>query len=282
MRELELQRVTLDAAGAETVKKEMTARVAERAHAARDARAKETELMRQVQAPVVSLIERDAAAFAALKKLREVKRASLPLAQPNHVSAKHRHMSVPSAAGVTPGGFTVVGPPYDIPWTDRQGNAHGNQYSDVATGGFGINTGTVTGDWSSQSAGIGIVLTTATPVTALITPDATFDYAWADTASFATSHTGGLVGVLVQDLDGAGTIIDARQNLWSDGTGWLESHDGSGNGYVQSFISSLLVPMTPAHRYLVWTWCWGESDGNMASCRLDARLFFLAVSATSP
>jgi len=278
MKHTVIDRVSVDTATAEAVTGKFTNHVHKAMGEMLNVRLRQAELARKAAEPVLGLIKTDVEAFRAFQEFGngrispDVPLRKAPVARLSATAA-------PSLTAIGPGGLTIIGPPFDLPWTDARGNLHGSRYADGSTGSFGFNTGSVTGDWSSQSAGMGVLITASTPVNVQITPDASFDYAWADTAALVTSHTSGLVGVLIQDVDGTGSIEDIRQNLWSDGTGWFESHDGGGNGFVQNLISAVNLSMIPGHRYAIWTWAWGESDGNLASCRLDGRLFVLAVSA---
>jgi hypothetical protein len=255
----------------DAIKSDLVARGVKRATSLHEARIKEAELKRRIQEPLISIIESDHKALAALKEFSEMRRASPQLVNSPRSRPSHLHFA---DTILNPGEFTLVTPPFDFEWTDRFGNEDGSKYADKSSGDFGFNVST-RGDWTSPSAGIGFVTETTELAKVEIVPFAEFDYGWYIVASFITSHTSGLIGTLIYDIDDNGSVNvanDSRAVLWDEGVGWLDTNGGADHGYFQWRIPPIGLTMMPGHRYLIWTWCEGHCDGDYADARLNAQL----------
>jgi hypothetical protein len=276
IRNVAIERASVRSEVLDAIKSDLTARWVKRATLLHESMTKEAELKRKVQAPLISIIESDHKALMALKELNEMRRASPKLLSAPHSGPSHLHFA---DTIINPGDFTLVTPPFDFEFTDRLGNEDGTKYADKLSGDFGFNVST-RGDWTSPSAGIGFVISTTQLARVEIVPFAEFDYGWYIVASFVTSHTNGLIGTLIYDIDDNGAVSianDSRAVLWNEGVGWLDSNGAADHGYFQWRISPMGLTMVPGHRYLIWTWCEGHCDGNFADARLNSQLHWVTI-----
>jgi len=88
----------------------------------------------------------------------------------------------------------------------------------------------------------------------------TYDYDWSNSSSLQVARNRGQICKLVRRWIGPGnmeTVLDRRDQLWSDGTGWYEDHADSQNGY---WSNQDYFWASSSNWYLVWFWINGGID----------------------
>ncbi|AUD00787.1 hypothetical protein [Spirosoma pollinicola] len=99
-----------------------------------------------------------------------------------------------------------------------------------------------------------------------------YSFSWWDKSLFYTAHNHGFVGVFVFEQTNSVNrlILDNRVQLWNDGTGWVEGHNGSGSGFHEVFDLPFFARQGSA--YFLGVWC---------GCSVDADSGFGGFSAAS-
>ncbi|MGO4299735.1 hypothetical protein [Leifsonia sp. RAF41] len=166
-----------------------------------------------------------------------------------------------------------AGPPYDTTWTTFQppgaaGTAargpsvykqYGSMFIDLTE--TYVDRPVAEGGWMYAGAGVGLWFKPKAPSTYVrVSGLVEYDYDWADSSSLQVAHNRAQLCVMVQHRRGPGdmeTILDTRDQLWSDGTSWYEDHSDSGGGYWpnQNYFWG-----TSSDWYLVWFWMNGGID----------------------
>jgi hypothetical protein len=157
--------------------------------------------------------------------------------------------------------------PYDIAWTDfqpfdRWGTAAHGPSADIQ-GHMSLDlTETYVdrpiayGGWMRNAAGVGSWFKPKSKSTYVrVAPYLPYNYRWKDDSSLQVAHNSGAISVLIQRFISPGkfeTVLDNRNQLWSDGTGWYETHDDDQSGI---FVNSNYFFASSDEWYLVWIWC---------------------------
>jgi hypothetical protein len=157
--------------------------------------------------------------------------------------------------------------PYDVVWTDfqpfdRWGTAaHGpsvaiNGHMSLDLTETYVDRPIAYGGWMRNAAGVGSWFKPKSKSTYVrVAPYLPYNYRWKDDSSLQVAHNSGAVSVLVQRLISPGkfeTVLDNRNQLWSDGTGWYETHSDDQSGV---FVNSNYFFASSDEWYLVWVWC---------------------------
>lgn len=201
-------------------------------------------------------------------------RLEAPLVVPREVNPTpgELHTLSLTTAGSTDRLF-FAGPPYDETWTTFQpaGAAgtqargpsvykqQGSMFIDLIE--TYVDRPVAEGGWMYAGAGLGLWFKPKAPST-YVRVSGLVDYAydWADSSSLQVAHNRAQLCVMVQHRRGPGdmeTVLDTRDQLWSDGTSWYEDHSDSGGGYWpnQNYFWG-----TSSDWYLVWFWMNGGID----------------------
>ncbi|RZU66022.1 hypothetical protein EV379_2367 [Microterricola gilva] len=167
----------------------------------------------------------------------------------------------------------IAVPPYDTAWTTFQPpGAAGTQArgpsADKTRGSMSIDLIETYVDrpvaedgWMYAGAGIGVWFKPKSPSTYVrVSALTSYDYDWADSSSLQVAHNRAQICKLVLRWVGPGqleTVLDRRDQLWNDGTGWYEDHSDSQNGY---WSNQDYFWASSNEWYLVWIWCNGGID----------------------
>lgn len=157
--------------------------------------------------------------------------------------------------------------PYDVIWTyfkpdGARGTAAHGPSADLL-GGMSLDlTETYVdrpvayGGWMRNGAGVGLWFKPKSRSTYVrVAPYTSYSYRWKDDSSLQVAHNFGEIGVFIQRYLSPGnfeTVIDNRQQLWRDGTGWYETHQDDQSG---TFTDSSYFWASSDDWYLVWVWC---------------------------
>ena len=162
--------------------------------------------------------------------------------------------------------LSVRGAPYDVAWTDFQpygarGTAAHGPSADI--GGFMsldltetyVDRPVAYGGWMRNAAAVGTWFKPKANSTYVrVAPFASYNYQWKDESSLQAAHNSGDIGVFIQRYLGPGRfekVLDNRPPLWSDGTGWYETHEDDQSG---NFVDSNYFWASSNDWYLVWVW----------------------------
>lgn len=163
-------------------------------------------------------------------------------------------------------------PPYDVTWTSfLPEGARGTQARgpSVDANGFMsidlietyVDRPVAYGGWMRAGAGVGVWFKPKTPSTYVrVAPLVDYDYRWRDDSSLQVAHNFGELGVFVQRFISPGnfqTVLDNREQLWNDGTGWYETHSGEDGG---PWVQQDYFWADSNEWYLIWVWCNGGID----------------------
>ena len=162
--------------------------------------------------------------------------------------------------------------PFDVIWTDFQPSgargtaAHGpsadlNGHMALDLTETYVDRPVAYGGWMRNAAGIGSWFKPKSKSTYVrVAPFTPYEYRWKDDSSLQVAHNSGAISVMVQRFISPGnfeTILDSRKPLWSDGTGWYETHQDEQSGY---FVDSNYFWASSDDWYLVWVWCNSSID----------------------
>jgi hypothetical protein len=163
---------------------------------------------------------------------------------------------------VVPTGSRVLGPPYDLDWSEGNG-----------VGGFSRFDGkalTIPKANGFSAAGIGFYLTTQEPALAAITPQGTYDWNWTSFQDLPFARSRGGMGVTVYANAEAQPTLSRQPVLWSvSGMTAFSGQMGSGRiadaaspafGLGAVPLAPVILNMVAGSRYLVWVWCWQTSQ----------------------
>ncbi len=163
--------------------------------------------------------------------------------------------------------LSVRGAPFDHTWTVFQPDgargtaAHGPSASLMGHMSLDLTETYVDrpvayGGWMRNAAGVGLWFKPKSTSTYVrVAPFALYNYRWKDQSWLQVAHNSGDFGVFIQRFLGPGqfeTVLDNRQALWRDGTGWYEDHEDEQSGY---FVDSNYFWASSNDWYLVWVWC---------------------------
>jgi hypothetical protein len=163
-------------------------------------------------------------------------------------------------------------PPYDVTWSfflpvDARGTqAHGpgvdsNGHMSIDLIETYVDRPVAYGGWMRAGAGVGVWFKPKSTSTYVrVAPLVGYDYRWQDDSSLQVAHNFGELGVFVQRFISPGnfqTILDNRERLWDDGTGWYETHSGEDGGF---WVPQNYFWADSNEWYLVWVWCNGGID----------------------
>lgn len=118
------------------------------------------------------------------------------------------------------------------------------------------------GGWMRNAAGVGTWFKPNSKSTYVrVAPYLPYKYYWKDDSSLQVAHNFGAISVLVQRLISPGRFETVLPNqdeiLWSDGTGWYETHQDDQSGI---FSKSNYFWASSDEWYLVWIWCRSAID----------------------
>lgn len=163
--------------------------------------------------------------------------------------------------------LSIRGAPYDVAWTDfqpygaRGTAAHGpsadiNGHMSLDLTETYVDRPVAYGGWMRDAAGVGTWFKPKSTSTYVrVAPFAPYEYRWKDDSSLQVAHNSGDIGVFIQRYLGPGrfeTVLDNREALWRDGTGWYETHEDDQSSY---FGDSNYFWASSNDWYLVWVWC---------------------------
>lgn len=157
--------------------------------------------------------------------------------------------------------------PFDVVWTDFQpsgargtgargpsADINGHMSLDLTE--TYVDRPVAYGGWMRNAAGVGTWFKPKSTNTYVrVAPFAPYAYHWKDDSSLQVAHNSGGISVFVQRFLGPGqfeTVLDSRNSLWSDGTGWYETHEDDQSGI---FVDSNYFWASSNDWYLVWIWC---------------------------
>jgi hypothetical protein len=221
------------------------------------------EQLKRIHAPLADLVSKDERAIEGTRGLREM------------VSRQQQHklaspLSPPVKPFITSGSILSLSTkPYDYQWTwgNQGGGGVASEGADKFTGDFGIEASGNNGN-ALASAGVGTAFHPIAEHELLrFSPLVNYSYQWADTSHIDTAHNDAFMGVYVQQYDlnwqNPQAILDHRISLWSDGTGWFESHSDDGDGHLNDGNQigiQLYMPVSSNNNYIFWIWCSDSLD----------------------
>ena len=163
----------------------------------------------------------------------------------------------------------VVAPPYGFvvmsKLEDAPSGVTQTPSADADAGTFGVTADSSQGS-ADVLAGVGFFFHPATAESgASVRPYARCSYNWSDMSNFLTAHNDGYFGTSVYTFHADGTLAkyppDERSlQLWSDGTGWLDSHSDAGDN-VWPGLLEVPFALTPGHFFVIVVWCECALDG---------------------
>jgi len=182
--------------------------------------------------------------------------------------------------------LSFIAPPYDLEWGI-------NSDSDQTTWGttvterkppeprFNVTANVGNGGSAWASAGLGKwfrpIGTDSTWVRIGLYAPYVFD--WRTDSNWFAAHTSAFLGIYVQSFDSNGGDPQDEVNrtipLWSDGTGWLEDHSDSGDGYYPSDTYFLA---RSSRWYAIWAWAHTQGDAHSGSLAYSYSWGTLSVS----
>ncbi len=218
-------------------------------------------LQGQVFAPLHDLMSKDDRYLVGVRGLRGLA---------EHL-ARRRPAVLPAPRRVrrlTPAGSVRLGPPY-IPWTWTAPNSPGVQQASTDEGAGTFQLG-VSGGGGSAAAAAGLAVqfqpAADSPLT-VFTPPYQYNYNWLDSSALYTAHSSGFLGLMVQSFDLSGqderTEVDQRVPLWSDGTGWYETHSDNQQG--TNLDQRATFAASASRIYLLWVWGQCACDDHSAN-----------------
>ena len=163
----------------------------------------------------------------------------------------------------------VVAPPYGFVVAEQLDGAPSDvtqaPSADADAGTFGAVANSSNGS-ADVLAGVGFFFHPATTESgATVRPYARCSYSWSDMSNFLTAHNDGTFGTSVYTFHADGTLAkfppdEGSLQLWSDGTGWLDSHSDAGDNVWPGFLE---VPfaLTPGEFFVIVVWCECALDG---------------------
>ncbi len=169
--------------------------------------------------------------------------------------------------GISTDRFSFRSAPFDVIWTDFQPSgakgtaAHGpsadlNGHMSLDLTETYVDRPVAYGGWMRNAAGVGSWFKPKSKNTYVrVAPYTPYDYRWKDDSSLQVAHNSGAISVMVQRFISPGnfeTLVDSRVPLWSDGTGWYETHQDEQSGVLSD---SNYFWASSDDWYLIWVWC---------------------------
>ena len=169
--------------------------------------------------------------------------------------------------------FVLRVPPYDLDWrffkpdgalgTAARGpdvyKKHGTMFIDLVE--TYVDRPVAYGGWMRAGAGVGIWFKPKAKNTYVrVSPLVDYDYWWRNDSNLQVARNFGELGTRVlrhRGPDDFEILIDRRERLWSDGTGWFETHEGSDAGF---WVNHDYFWGSSNDWYLIWVWCNGGID----------------------
>ena len=186
-------------------------------------------------------------------------------------------------------GLSVRGRPFDFDWHDAQDWGTPDANRNDGTMSLQVDSGGTPGDTDNtwNGAGVGIRFRPQRGVNFLrVAGYLPYDYRWHDDSTLQVAHNRGQVGILIREI-GGGTVLDTRDDLWSDGTSWYQEHGDDQDGV---FNRSAFIAVTAERDLEIWFWVNSSIDyshetssffdfstSSSASNDLHARLGFIVV-----
>ncbi len=235
----------------------------------KQARARQVESAKhtkRILAPLLKAIARDERAKGAMKDLQglahaEVQRARKPARAPAFPAARPQLRSGSI--------LRVYTPPYDYDYQETSGfGATATAWRNVGEFLAWSNPYSATvGPYSvGAAAGVGIYFR---PVSrdafVRFSPAIRYTYSWRDRSQGGfTAHTGGYLAIRVISYDSNGRDMrieqDPRYQLWSDGTGWWETHGDTNQDWPFFPSQQVYFQATSDRQYVLWVWGYTTAD----------------------
>lgn len=186
--------------------------------------------------------------------------------------------------------LNVFAAPYDAAWTQSLPKAGSSQpTADAIQGTFGVFA-SGNGDSVFGGAGIGMGFHAVSNLPmAHVRPYFRYSYFWKDYSFLATAHTRALLKIRAIQFGPGGRQTkfppdDVAHQLWSDGTGWFESHQDEGDDVWPGTIQ-LDFPLVANQFYAIWIYCQvfadddakGDFEYSDAAASLKVRVPFFVV-----
>jgi hypothetical protein len=224
---------------------------------------------KRVLSPLMKLVKDD-------PRAAEAARAYAKIPPPKR---RVKHVLPPGLPTVAPqvrGGsvLTIAAPPYSVGWTNGTGSTSdsttsGGGFGENNIGSFGAETIVFSGGSAWGGGGVGVqIQPLAENEVMRFSAFVQYSYNWQDSSSWGdTAHSDGYLGVFItsSQLDGSGerTDVDQRSHLWSDGTGWWETHSDAGEGLLwPNSQVEVFLPVTSSRVYLFWIWALQSGDAG--------------------
>jgi|GEM_PF-6373903 len=248
------------------------------------------ESLKKICAPLAEIVGKDKHAVEEQRKLRA--RLSQGITQ------KPAPPKITPAKSMIKSGsiLTLVAPPYDYQWqwVDPNNTGRADASADRFSGSFGgdawSDEGPAPSGYGQAAAGFGIGFHPMTEVFLSIQYQLMYNAHWYENSNIDTAHTSGSSEILIYQYDLGWNFQQVFANtssqIWSDGTGWFETHIG-GTNVTESFNPPFFeMFFSPNNNYVLWFIGRWEADGagdpngpinSQARCWLQGNLPFVVL-----
>jgi hypothetical protein len=224
--------------------------------------------LRTINAPLAEIVNKDKRAAGELRKLRKSLSKQFDR-KPVLLKSSGTHSMIKSGSIIT-----LLTPPYDHlwEWIDPSNTGTADLIVDATDGTFGGTASSMFGPspegYGHGAVGFGVSFHPMSEALLWIGYQFTYSASWYETSSFDTAHTSGQSQILVYKYDlkwnYQGTSANASAPIWSDGTGWTETHAGRTPAPVVETFNPAAAQMavSPESNYVIWFIGRWEADGT--------------------
>jgi hypothetical protein len=186
---------------------------------------------------------------------------------------QHQQTLMNKRTGALRDRITLRVPPFDLDWryfkpdgargTAARGPSvykeHGSMFIDLTE--TYVDRPVAYGGWMRAGAGLGIWFKPKSTSTYVrVAPLVEYDYWWRNDSRLQVARNFGELCTRVlrrRGPDDFETLIDRKERLWNDSTGWYETHEGYDAGY---WVNHDYFWGNSNEWYLIWVWCNGGID----------------------